>query len=121
MCILMVLLLRVVLPAAFKAQLKAGLLMSLESSSARAEQMARQMMTFGRLIGTHELITAVDAVTEEDVRVLAQDIAASKPSVAVVGAGKSSEKLAHAAAGRMSFGAAALPKAANAGRVAWHS
>jgi predicted Zn-dependent peptidase len=104
-----------------KAQLKAGLLMSLESSSARAEQMARQMMTFGRLIGTSELISAVDAVTEEDVRVLAQEIAASKPSVAVVGAGKSSEKLAHAAAGRMSFGAAALPKAANAGRVAWHS
>jgi predicted Zn-dependent peptidase len=104
-----------------KAQLKAGLLMSLESSSARAEQMARQMMTFGRLIGTSELITSVDAVTAEDVRILAQELAVSKPSVAVVGAGKASEKLARAAAGRMSFGAAAAPKVANAGRVAWHS
>ncbi len=51
-----------------KAQLKAGLLMSLESSSARAEQMARQMMTFGRLIGSSELIASVEAVTAEDVR-----------------------------------------------------
>ena len=33
-----------------KAQLKAGLLMGLESSSARAEQMARQLLLFDRLI-----------------------------------------------------------------------
>ena len=31
-----------------KAQLKAGLLMSLESSSARAEQMARHLLSHGR-------------------------------------------------------------------------
>ncbi len=44
------------------------------------------MMTFGRLIEASELISAVDAVTEEDVRVLASRSAASKPSVAIVGA-----------------------------------
>ncbi len=55
-----------------KAQLKAGLLMSLESSSARAEQMARQMMIYGRLVGTRELVDSVDAVTAEDVLAFAQ-------------------------------------------------
>ena len=38
-----------------KAQLKAGLLMSLESSSARAEQMARQLLVYGRLLSAAEL------------------------------------------------------------------
>ncbi len=45
-----------------KAQLKAGLLMSLESSSARAEQMARHLLAHGRIIGRDELIQNVDAV-----------------------------------------------------------
>ena len=35
-----------------KAQIKAGMLMGLESSSARAEQMARQLLLFDRLIET---------------------------------------------------------------------
>lgn len=106
-----------------KAQLKAGLLMSLESSSARAEQMARQMLIYGRLIGTHELVEKVDAVTAEDVRELAQGLATSIPTVAVVGAGKTSEKLARAAAARVSAGSATSPPslAANGGRLAWPS
>ena len=44
-----------------KAQLKAGLLMGLESSSARAEQMARQLLLFDRLIEPPELIERIDA------------------------------------------------------------
>ena len=39
-----------------KAQLKAGLLMSLESCSARAEQMARQLLVAGRLVPVEEII-----------------------------------------------------------------
>ena len=39
-----------------KAQLKAGLLMGLESSSARAEQMARHLLMYDRVMATDELI-----------------------------------------------------------------
>ena len=54
-----------------KAQLKAGLLMGLESSAARAEQMARQLLLFDRLIEPPELIERIEAVTAEAVRELA--------------------------------------------------
>ncbi len=73
-----------------KAQLKAGLLMSLESSGARAEQMARHLLIHGRLLEPHELVAKVDAVTAEGVRLFAQSLAASAPCVAVVGSGKKS-------------------------------
>lgn len=84
-----------------KAQLKAGLLMSLESSSARAEQMARHLLSYGRIIGSDELIRKVDAVSGEDVGRFAQQLVAARPSVAVVGAGKASERLASKAAERI--------------------
>src|SRR3954468_7949976 len=46
-----------------KAQMKAGLLMALESSGARAEQLARQMMIYGRPIPLEEIVGKVEAVT----------------------------------------------------------
>ncbi|MCC7252204.1 pitrilysin family protein [Hyphomicrobium sp.] len=87
-----------------KAQLKAGLLISLESSSARAEQMARHMLAHGRIVGSDELIRKVDDVSVEDVALFAQGLTARRPSVAVVGAGKASERLASEAAQRMGRG-----------------
>ncbi len=71
-----------------KAQLKAGLLMSLENCGARAEQMARQLLCHGRLIPARELIDRVNAVTPEALRAFAQDmLTRAPPSVCVVGAG----------------------------------
>jgi predicted Zn-dependent peptidase len=87
-----------------KAQLKAGLLISLESSSARAEQMARHLLAHGRIVGSDELIRNVDAVSVEDVGRFAQDLLARTPSVAVVGAGKASQRLASEALQRMARG-----------------
>jgi len=84
-----------------KAQLKAGLLISLESSSARAEQMARHILAHGRIVGSDELIRKVDAVSIEDVGRFAQRLLAQTPSVVVVGAGKASERLASDAAQRI--------------------
>ncbi len=72
------------------AQLKAGLLMALESSSVRAEQMARHLLSHNRLIPTHELVASVDAVTAAAIRDVAARIANSKPTVAIVGSGKKS-------------------------------
>jgi predicted Zn-dependent peptidase len=86
-----------------KAQLKAGLLMSLESSSARAEQMARQLMVHGRVLGTNELIASVEAVTPERVRSFAALLGKHTPSVAVVGSGRKSIKHAERAQGMARF------------------
>jgi predicted Zn-dependent peptidase len=80
-----------------KAQLKAGLLMSLESSSARAEQMARHLLSHGRVVPADELIAKVDDVTREHVRTFAAKLAVSRPSIAVVGSGRKSLKYARQA------------------------
>jgi predicted Zn-dependent peptidase len=80
-----------------KAQIKAGLLMSLESPSARAEQMARQLMAFGRLLPVDELISSIEGVSRDQLTAYAGGIAASKPSVVVVGAGRRSRGFAERA------------------------
>jgi predicted Zn-dependent peptidase len=85
-----------------KAQLKAGLLLGLESSAARAEQMARQLMAFDRLIPAEELVGLVESVTAERIRTVAEQIARSEqPSIAVVGAGRRSGDYALSAAQRL--------------------
>ena len=70
-----------------RAQLRAGLLMTLESPAARAGQIARQILLFGRLIPVDELVARINAITVANVRSLAEDIfTGSKPTVAAVGA-----------------------------------
>ena len=49
-----------------KAQMKAGLLMALESCSSRAEQLARHVLAFGRPQTTDELLARIDAVTRRN-------------------------------------------------------
>lgn len=69
-----------------KAQLKSGLLMSLESTGSRAEQLARQTLVFGAPLEIESLIEKVEAVDKEAVRELvARTIVGRGPSVATVG------------------------------------
>jgi predicted Zn-dependent peptidase len=69
-----------------KAQMKAGLLMALESSGARAEQLARHMIIHGRVIPVDEIVARVDAVTVESARAAGQSLMArSRPAVAALG------------------------------------
>jgi predicted Zn-dependent peptidase len=71
-----------------KAQMKAGLLMALESSQARAEQLARQMFAFGRPVPLTELVAKIEAVTVESARAAGRRlISGSRPAVAVLGPG----------------------------------
>jgi predicted Zn-dependent peptidase len=63
-----------------RAQMKAGLLMGLESSSARAERMARMVQIWGKVPPIEETVARIDNVTTGDVRVFAEDIAASAPA-----------------------------------------
>jgi predicted Zn-dependent peptidase len=81
-----------------KAQLKAGLLMGLESCSARAEQMARQLLIADRLIPVGEVIARIDDVTPKSLRALMEaTLLSAPPSIAVVGAGKRARRFAEAA------------------------
>jgi len=47
-----------------KAQMKAGLLMSLESTSARCEQMAQHMLIHGTPLDPDDIVTRIDAVDD---------------------------------------------------------
>ncbi|MCG8505876.1 MAG: insulinase family protein [Sphingomonadales bacterium] len=68
-----------------RAQLKAGLLMSLESTSSRIEQLGRQALIFGRPIPIDEMIAKVDAIDATAVARVAARTLASPLSVATVG------------------------------------
>jgi len=78
-----------------KAQMKAGLLMALESSSSRAEQLARQMMIHGRPLPLSEIVAKIEAVTVESTQAAGRGlIARSRPAVAGLGPGRGLEQAA---------------------------
>ncbi len=69
-----------------RAQLKAGLLMSLESSSSRCERLGRHMLIFGRAIPIDEILEKIDTIQADDVvRVAACIFGGSRPSLAALG------------------------------------
>ena len=75
--------------------MKAGLLMALESSGARIEQLARQMITRGRPIPLAELVEKVEAVTVESARAAGRALLArGKLATAVLGLGSGLESAA---------------------------
>jgi predicted Zn-dependent peptidase len=78
-----------------KAQMKAGLLMALESSEARLGQIARQMLAYGRPIPLDEIVAKVDAVTVESARAAGRVlIERGKPAIAALGPGSGLESTA---------------------------
>ena len=78
-----------------KAQMKAGLLMALESSGDRIGQLARQMIAWGRPLPLDELIAKVEAVTVESARAAGRAlIRRGKPAISVIGLGSGLESAA---------------------------
>jgi len=78
-----------------KAQMKAGLLMALESSEARIGQLARQMLAYGRPMPLDEIVAKVDAVTVASARAAGHDlIRRSRPAIAALGPGNGLESTA---------------------------
>ncbi len=67
------------------AQYRAGLLMSSESASSRASQIARQILLFGRPITIEELMERLSNITVERLVDLSQRLFSTKPTVAAVG------------------------------------
>jgi predicted Zn-dependent peptidase len=78
-----------------KAQMKAGLLMALESSEARISQLARQMIAYGRTIPLDEIVARIDAVTVESTRAAGRALVRrSRPAIAALGPGSGLESAA---------------------------
>jgi predicted Zn-dependent peptidase len=75
-----------------KAQMKAGLLMALESCSSRAEQLARHVLAYGRPQTVEELVARIDAVSVESTRNAARALLSrSRPAVVALGSGRGLE------------------------------
>jgi predicted Zn-dependent peptidase len=68
-----------------RAQLKAGLLMGLESSSSRAEQAASQLLIFGRIIPVAEIVARLDEVDRAAVARVARRLFSAEPTFAALG------------------------------------
>jgi len=85
-----------------KAQLKAGLLMGLESCSGRAEQLARHLLVYGRIIPVDEFVERIEAVDAGAVRRFGQAVLVrGRPTLAAIGPVKTLEA-AEAIAARLS-------------------
>ncbi|MBS1102572.1 insulinase family protein [Gluconobacter sp. Dm-62] len=68
-----------------RAQLKSSLLMSLESTGSRCEQLARQIQVHNRPIPTAETVGKIDAVTEDDILRVARTIFSGTPTFTAIG------------------------------------
>lgn len=69
-----------------RAQIRAGLMMALESPAARAGQIARQILVHGRVLGPDEISSKIEAVTAEDIRRVAHEtFVGTAPTLTAIG------------------------------------
>lgn len=68
-----------------KAQLKASLMMGLESTSNRCERLANHMLVYGRPLSSSEIITFINNVTMEDLKNLSARLFRSAPTLTTLG------------------------------------
>jgi predicted Zn-dependent peptidase len=80
-----------------RAQMKAGLLMGLESASARAERNARMLTIWDRVPPLAETVARIDAVDLAAVRTFAGSLCASEPAVTLFGPVRAAPSLARIA------------------------
>lgn len=68
-----------------KAQMKAGLLMSLESTSARCEQLAQHLLIYGTPFDPPEVVRRIEAVNDAAIRRVVARWRSAPPTVAALG------------------------------------
>jgi len=68
-----------------KAQMKAGLLMSLESTSARCEQLAQHLLIYGTPFDPPEVVQRIEAVDDAAIRRVVSLWCSAPPTVAALG------------------------------------
>ncbi|NBJ11288.1 M16 family metallopeptidase [Microvirga arsenatis] len=72
-----------------KAQMKVALLTALETPGGRIERVARQLLSWGRLISSEEIVRKVDALEVEHVREAGRRLLQGTPTLAAIGPIKS--------------------------------
>jgi len=87
-----------------RAQVKATILMSLESTSSRCEQLARQMIVFGRPLPVDEIVARVEAVDGAAIARVATRLMDSPPTLAGIGPAPGMRALERAARRLLSDG-----------------
>lgn len=68
-----------------KAQMKVALLAALETPGGRIERMARQLLSWGRVISSNEIVRKVDALTPDQVRDAGRRLLQGAPTLAAIG------------------------------------
>jgi len=68
-----------------KAQLKAGILMARESSGSRCEQLANQLLVFGRFLSPEEIVAHIEAVDNAAISRVVNRLYESQPTLAALG------------------------------------
>jgi predicted Zn-dependent peptidase len=68
-----------------KVQLKASVLMALESSSSTAEVIARQQLIHNRNLPIEEIVERIDSVSKDDILAMAQQIFGGKLTYTMLG------------------------------------
>lgn len=68
-----------------KAQMKVSLLAATESATSRSEQIARQLLAFGRIVSKEEMIDRVETLSVSDIRAAGARALRSAPTVSAVG------------------------------------
>ncbi|HZW47855.1 MAG TPA: pitrilysin family protein [Microvirga sp.] len=68
-----------------KAQMKVALLTALETPSGRIERMARQLLSWGRIVESNEIVRKVDALDEDHVREAGHRLLQGNPTVTAIG------------------------------------
>ncbi len=76
-----------------RTQMKAGLMMEMESTGGRASRLGGQMLAYGRPMEPPEIIARIDAVTVTSVAAAARRIFSGPPALAAVGPLKRLESL----------------------------
>jgi predicted Zn-dependent peptidase len=76
-----------------KVQIKAGLLMGMESPATRMQTMANQFFAEGRFSTLQEMTSRIDAVTLESVRKVASKVFSTRPTLATIGNSDEAEGL----------------------------
>jgi predicted Zn-dependent peptidase len=68
-----------------KGQLRGGLVLGLEDTGARMSRIAKAELVYDELPGVEEVVARIDAVSVDDVRVLAKELLTQPEALAIVG------------------------------------
>jgi predicted Zn-dependent peptidase len=68
-----------------KAQMKVALLTALETPGGRIERIARQLLSWGRVVASEEIVRKVDALEVEHVREAGRHLLQGAPTLAAIG------------------------------------